>query len=51
MDKYSFSSGAKGDHMLRDIEKHHNYLEKNTYYLQAGQKTLFIHSKLLKIIL
>lgn len=43
MDKYSFSSGAKSDHILRDIEKHHNYLEKNTYYLQAGQKKKSLH--------
>lgn len=44
MDKYSFSSRAKSDHMLRDMEKHHNYLEKNAYYLQARQKKPFSSS-------
>lgn len=28
--------------MVRDTDKHHNYLEKSVYYLQAGKKN-FLH--------
>lgn len=48
MDKYSFSNGGKSDHMLRNTEKHHNYLEKNTIICRLDKKKtpLFTQSKL-----